>query len=245
MKTLGRNDPCPCGSGKKSKDCCGGREETQAVSKAINWLMAKYPHAVHEALDNGFFGSLDENEGKMLHAHESWERTLINALDWLLAEGTITAEGRERRVSELLLEDGPPFSAQQRQWIERLAAAPLRLYEVAEVTPGRSMSLKDVLLPERLPVLVREKIGSKEAAKLDLIATRIVPVEDHFVLSCVYLIPREHRLELIGKLRQSLDDLAQDSPEAKEVLGAIISDYWLRLLIRFITSVDQRRESRL
>jgi hypothetical protein len=39
--------------------------------------------------------------------------------------------------------------------------------------------------------------------------------------------------------------LDQDSPEAKEVLGAIISDYWLRLLIRFITSVDQRRESRL
>jgi hypothetical protein len=27
--------------------------------------------------------------------------------------------------------------------------------------------------------------------------------------------------------------LAQDSPEAKEVLGAIISNYWLRLLIRF------------
>ncbi|MGD0470183.1 MAG: SEC-C metal-binding domain-containing protein [Terriglobales bacterium] len=22
---LGRNDPCPCGSGKKYKKCCGGR----------------------------------------------------------------------------------------------------------------------------------------------------------------------------------------------------------------------------
>ncbi|HNI57821.1 MAG TPA: SEC-C metal-binding domain-containing protein [Elusimicrobiota bacterium] len=23
MKTIGRNDPCPCGSGKKYKKCCG------------------------------------------------------------------------------------------------------------------------------------------------------------------------------------------------------------------------------
>src|ERR1700730_17960643 len=36
------------------------REETQAVSEAIKWLMAKYPHALRQALDNGFFGSLDE-----------------------------------------------------------------------------------------------------------------------------------------------------------------------------------------
>lgn len=22
VKTIGRNEPCPCGSGKKNKDCC-------------------------------------------------------------------------------------------------------------------------------------------------------------------------------------------------------------------------------
>jgi hypothetical protein len=41
--------------------------------------------------------------------NDSWETALINALDWLLAEGTITVERRERRVSELLLEVGPHF----------------------------------------------------------------------------------------------------------------------------------------
>jgi len=244
MQTLRRNDPCPCGSGKKYKHCCLNEEGTQAVSdwcevvsRAIKWLMAEHPSAVGEALDNQFFGSLDENEGKILHAHESWETALINALDWLLAEGTITVDGSERRVSELLLEGGPLFSAPERQYLERLAAAPLKLYEVAEVTPGRSMSLKDVLLPERLPVLVRENTGSKKVLQFDLIATRIVSMEDHFVLSdSVYLIPRRHGLELIGKLRKHLDDLAMDSPEAKKVLGAIISNYWLRLLLLSITN---------
>ena len=26
-KTVGRNDPCPCGSGKKYKNCCGKDQE--------------------------------------------------------------------------------------------------------------------------------------------------------------------------------------------------------------------------
>ena len=26
QKKIGRNDPCPCGSGKKYKDCCGKSE---------------------------------------------------------------------------------------------------------------------------------------------------------------------------------------------------------------------------
>jgi len=29
---VGRNDPCPCGSGKKYKDCCGKVEEDEDVT---------------------------------------------------------------------------------------------------------------------------------------------------------------------------------------------------------------------
>lgn len=27
--TIGRNDPCPCGSGKKYKNCCGAKKEAK------------------------------------------------------------------------------------------------------------------------------------------------------------------------------------------------------------------------
>jgi len=30
MKKIGRNDPCPCGSGRKYKQCCLRRDVTQA-----------------------------------------------------------------------------------------------------------------------------------------------------------------------------------------------------------------------
>jgi hypothetical protein len=32
MTTVGRNDPCPCGSGRKYKQCCFGKTDTPAVA---------------------------------------------------------------------------------------------------------------------------------------------------------------------------------------------------------------------
>ena len=45
----------------------------------------------------------------------------------------------------------------------------------------------------------------------------------------MYPIPRERGLELIGKLRKELHGLALASPRAKQILSAIISNYWLKL----------------
>lgn len=35
-KGLGRNDPCPCGSGKKYKKCCMGKMEQKRIPKSPN-----------------------------------------------------------------------------------------------------------------------------------------------------------------------------------------------------------------
>jgi hypothetical protein len=69
MKKLGRNDPCPCGSGKKYKQCCLkaadaqiANDRSEAVPKAIQWLFTKYEQPARAALDEGFFGGLDDDE---------------------------------------------------------------------------------------------------------------------------------------------------------------------------------------
>jgi SEC-C motif len=56
---VGRNDPCPCGSGKKHKHCCLGREERGSQSRAvgvalaIDWLGQRHRKALTRALDVG------------------------------------------------------------------------------------------------------------------------------------------------------------------------------------------------
>jgi hypothetical protein len=241
MTKPGRNDPCPCGSGKKYKQCClkAGQTETsredrsEAVPRAIKWLTTRHPQAVREALDEGFFGGLEDDEYEMLQTQhrDSFEDIMINAMEWLLADGIITIKGQERRVSELLLGPGGPlFSAKQREWIELLTAKPLRLYEVIGVVPGESIRLKDILFPEHAPVLVQEKAGSRQAIKFDLIAARVLPVEGHFELSgAVYSIPRHRSFDLITILRHELKGVEPDSPEFKELVAVIIPDYWLKL----------------
>jgi uncharacterized protein (DUF2384 family) len=253
MTKPGRNDPCPCGSGKKYKQCCLKAEQSEAASdrseavpKAIRWLTTRYPQAVREALDEGFFGGLEDDEYERLkdQHRDSFEGIMINAMEWLLADGLITIKGQERRVSELLLgHGGPLFSAKQREWIELLAAKPLGLYEVIDVVPGESIRLKDILFPEHAPVLVQEKAGSRQAVKFDLIAARVLPVEDHFELSgAVYSIPRHRSFDLITILRHELKGVKPDSPEFKELVAVIIPDYWLELFavpFKMPTLVDQ------
>jgi hypothetical protein len=152
-------------------------------------------------------------------------------MEWLLADGSLLIRGREHCVAELLLgHGGPLFSAEQREWLELLTSTPLGLYEVAAVVSGQSLSLRDILFPQQAPVLVREKAGSRDAVRLDLIAARILPVDDHHELSgAVYAIPRHRSLDLVAELRHEIQGLAPESPEVKEILSVIVPSYWLGL----------------
>ena len=115
MTKPGRNDPCPCGSGKKYKHCCWRAEATQAaddrsraVPRALSWLMTVHGRAVRASIDAAFFKGLSDQENERLQHFEPtlFEGIMVNAMEWLLAEGAITVKGHERRVAELLLGRG-------------------------------------------------------------------------------------------------------------------------------------------
>ena len=38
IKNIGRNDPCPCGSGKKFKQCCQNKQENQSETAKTRQL---------------------------------------------------------------------------------------------------------------------------------------------------------------------------------------------------------------
>jgi hypothetical protein len=127
-------------------------DRSEAVPKAINWLFTKYDQTAREALDEGFFGGLEDDEYAMLQdlPGDSYQGIMVNAMEWLLADGVITIKGQEHRVAELLFgRGGPLFSAEQRQWLEQLTTMPLRLYEIVDVQQGEYMTLRDVMLSER------------------------------------------------------------------------------------------------
>ena len=235
---LGRNDPCPCGSGKKYKHCCLKAEQdfsaddtAEAVPKVLGWLLNAHEKAAREALDDGFFGSLDEDEIARLQElpDETYGMIMLNAMEWLLADGIIDVKGEDCRVRDLLFgKGGPLLLAEQRNWLEALTSRPIRLYEIKEVIPGQSLLLQDLLSPDSAPLLVHEKAGSRSAQPYDLIGARVVPYGGHYELSgAVYPFNRIGSWELLEELRDELEGVELDSPLAKEITSTIIPDYWL------------------
>ena len=64
---IGRNDACPCGSGRKYKHCCGRAAATReaeekvhaaAVERALDWLASRHRKAAGVAIEAMLFGGL-------------------------------------------------------------------------------------------------------------------------------------------------------------------------------------------
>ncbi|NYE03645.1 tetratricopeptide (TPR) repeat protein [Bacillus niacini] len=64
-ENIGRNEPCPCGSGKKYKKCCGAKEAvsiTQVIENEIDDLQKKLLHFALDHFEEEIYQGLDEYE---------------------------------------------------------------------------------------------------------------------------------------------------------------------------------------
>ena len=201
---IGRNDACPCGSGKKYKHCCGAgaagaaapaEEHDGAVPRALAWLeqhhrkawSTAFQEAFEEAIDEIFY---DEDDDAVIEnalaglSEEVMGQVQINLTEWLLAEGEIQVKGEWTGVPELLLgERGPLLSTGQRAWLEQLSRQPLRLYDVTEVVPGSTVTLCDSLDTALPPIVVREAAGSRSMRVGVQIGARVMTVAGERQLS--------------------------------------------------------------
>lgn len=239
LQKVGRNDPCPCGSGKKYKKCCGRQTNDPVaaegkdggVGKAIGWLTSRHAKAVKTSIAAMLNDDLDKDEQTQLHEldEHDWEGVQINAMEWLLAEGSIAVKGAQRNVADLLLgPGGPAFTPGQRSWIEQLRRKPLRLYDITEVLPGVGMRLCDALDTEAAPVMVYEKSGSEHARIGNLIGVRIMEVDGHHEISgSAYPFSRLMNASLLAQLRAVVEDSAAQGEERSHRLSAIIRRCWI------------------
>lgn len=240
MDKIGRNDPCPCGSGQKFKKCClvkaeqfesRRREEERAVQTALSWLEERYPEEVGAAVLFDFMGDPDE---ETLDAIDGLSPRLeqavtINIGEWLLADAELAVGGKDVKANELILgKGGPLLTPHGREWLKEMAKRPLSLYEVREVIKGRGLILADMLHPEQPPVQIREKTGSGFLVPWDTFGARLVWQDDSFVMSgAVYPMERETALDCLEEIRNELEHEKGDPALERYIATSIIIDYWL------------------
>ncbi len=239
MPKVGRNDPCPCGSGKKFKKCCGGEDNAPTVDdskdggvgRALDWLRSRHGKAMKTAVAEMVQADLEPAEQARLRecADEDWQGIEINSLEWLLAEGELVAKGAQHRVADLLLAPGGPvFTPGQRRWIEQLRRQPLRLYDVTEVKPGRGMRLCDALAPESAPIWVQEISGSAGLRVGSLFGARLMEVDGHWELSGAgYPFAPLMNAAVLAEARAVTDDPELRGESLAREISDIIRRQWI------------------
>lgn len=230
---VGRNDPCPCGSGKKHKNCCLARSDRDLVSPAdglataFSWLQQHHRIGFARAVTEFYAGAgLDEAQlDRLARLPDGLQGMVaVNATEWLLAEGEIETRGERRRAVDLVLgAGGPPLSVEARRWLEGLARHPLGLYEVQESVPGEGVWIRDATTSEAQRLWVTERTASQRLARWDVLGARLMPVGEGWQFSgAVYPIPRNALFGLSTDLRAA--ERAGDRPS-----GPIVA-CWLRQL---------------
>ncbi|WP_437737412.1 SEC-C metal-binding domain-containing protein [Sorangium sp. So ce1335] len=175
MRKVGRNEPCPCGSGRKHKRCClangGGAPYTSADRQAAlqRVLLSSHPDDIDHARERFW--------GKHSPLRDRWtddvalEMAEVAFQFWLIFDFDAFREGVT--LAEETLQNDPDLGQGERRYLEMGRATSMRLYEVVHVVPGASVTLRDVLHGGE--VRVRERSASRALHAWDLVAARVMP----------------------------------------------------------------------
>ena len=199
----GRNELCPCGSGKKYKRCHGAldgeAEQIQALYDVDagllrdigNWAVEKFGQRWRE-----------------LAAEYLSEETL--QFDVPLFMYVVPIDGKSS--AEWFAEDqGPKLDPLQRAFLNANTRAWLSVWDVTRVEPGRGVEVADLLTRETRRV--REVSASRTLTPRDTILARIIDVEGVSLFAGVHrqpLLPRG-AMDVVDELRK-VKQLVGDVP---------------------------------
>ncbi len=155
VRRIGRNELCPCGSGKKYKRCHLGEDLAGAPTSPT----AAPPetaglHALDRRLAEAMASYLEERSGAddlrlakvvsdPLTAAQLW-------LPWRLYHGKVAGRSPAERFAA---DRGDRLTSDEREWIAAQSRSWLGIWEVESVDPGRSVDLHDLLTEERRHVI--------------------------------------------------------------------------------------------
>jgi hypothetical protein len=199
---VGRNDPCPCGSGAKYKRCC---ERTGGpLPDRVSALFDKMSNYLGRPLQRGALMALVEARA----GDATDDRRLVAAIgDPLLFD---VALFEDEWLEDFLEERGQLLPADERELAGSWMGLPRSLYEIVAVRPGEELELLDLRSGER--VVVRERAGSTQLRAGEAIFARVVPDGvGHQLAAGTMLIPVQQRDRLLGFL--------DTRPSAIEICG--------------------------
>ena len=215
MKKIGRNDPCPCGSGKKYKNCCMGkdiaddslwRKLRQINDKLVKRFMEHMDTFYHEdTIVNAWLEFIFNEEGdfspEISHEQVFFPWLFYNYLpyedDFLVDEEDLENFEDLTIAESYLAVHEDELSDLEIKFIETILDQPFSFYEILECQPGRGFKVRDIFLGNE--IYVTERKGSQNAEEGSIIYARIIQI-DHIAMivgSSDLLFPPRYKTDII------------------------------------------------
>ncbi|HWP56707.1 MAG TPA: SEC-C domain-containing protein [Candidatus Acidoferrales bacterium] len=241
MSFIGRNDPCPCGSGLKFKKCCLNKaaaaersyspaERDSALAKLMRFCHREEFDRAHESALEIFWGDwLGEEPDEELREVMESEQVDLAYHSWFAFDFDLG--GGKRPLDLFLQREAGRLGPGERNFLEGMRESHLRLYEVLEVKPDLGFELRDLWDNRRL--WVKERLGTRRIVRWDLIVGRIGSAGEEAVFEVLpYLFPAADKDDFVSGLKKSHQLFARERPQASLVdffrsMAPVFHQLWL------------------
>jgi SEC-C motif len=251
--TPGRNDLCPCGSGKKYKHCClRAAADSAASPEALAW------RRVRRALDEFAMAStmlpfvaetygtdaLEEAWEEFSGAEEPFDPETPHIqvfMPWFFhrwspdpySTQVVDAALHERSPTTLFLERiGARLDPVIRRYLGSCVEAPFSFHEILRCDPGHGFQARDLFTGEERAVLERSATQGMQPG--DIVFGQLVTAEGITILEAASLcfIPPIYKIELIDFRKKLLRGESRFT-------AATLCDWDLELIERYLDIMDR------
>lgn len=250
----GRNDPCPCGSGKKYKQCCllaaAAMHSSPAelawrrIRRANEGLVGRMMQFTFEAYGEA---ALDEAWAEFMlwdeeEELENWEDSPHQStfLPWMLHhwssdpdETSVVDESLHgiEPTRAYLERKGKHLDETTRRYLEACLAAPFGFHEVTQCDPGRGFQATELITGVRREVL--EQSGSQTLQQGDVLYASLVHCDGVVMMEGVApkVIPPIHKLPIL-EFRRKI------AAEPDLFSGELLGEWDIELRALYLNIVD-------
>jgi hypothetical protein len=237
---IGRNQPCPCGSGKKYKQCCLGKEKVSS-DLLYRRLGEAHDRMAHRLMRYGLKVFGESALDVALDEFMAWPDEGLSDEDlddhqpifypWFIFNWEYEADPdypqldgpEDTTIAELYAaQKGNRLNHLEARIIKATARQPFSFYEIQETRPGKGYRLQDILRGTVSDVI--EKQGSENVRRGDILFGRVAQIDSiTMLIGCgTVVIPPKMKPVLI-RFRQWL--LESDDP----ITARTLYDYDLEI----------------
>ena len=226
----GRNDPCPCGSGKKYKKCCLGKDESarsgdrqraaaHELDERMVWTLSQF------ARDR--YGAEWKTACEKLVRAAGGETPLLLQLaaPWGVYEARVDGQ---RIVDVFVAERDRRLTGEERDWLASQRSARLSVWEITSCEPGVAVVVRSLLTGETRRVM--EVRGSRTLVARDAVLARVADYRGASYFCGIFprLLPPDSAVEIVKAIKRRAKEKGASLETPGEELALAMVRAWAK-----------------